>query len=317
MHHLCRGIRESPDQSLLVVLGSSRTGGGFQADLLPPPSWHGTLNPLVFNMSLSGGTPFYELLFLRRMLAAGIHPRWVVIEVLPPALNFQDKYLTDKVLPPRLRWHDLQVLGGMAPRYSGFRYWRWLKANLVPSYASRFPLLSCFSADWLSTAQSFETQRLRQSLSPRGWLPCPRHSVTRKEYDLMFQVAENNYAPALKSFQVAPEADRLVRQILDDCRKEGIEVIGLLRMPEAGDFRALYPPDASRMIDRYLKVLCREYQTDYIDASRWLEDDQFVDGHHLLPSGAERFSLRLWDEMLEKHMHGASEVALARPAELR
>jgi hypothetical protein len=30
----------------------------------------------------------------------------------------------------------------------------------------------------------------------------------------------------------------------------------------------------------------------------------FADGHHLLPFAAERFSLKLWDKALEKHMQG-------------
>src|SRR6266568_3653444 len=86
-------MKKEPDRPLLVVLGSSRIGNGFKADCLPPPTWKGNEVPLVFNMSLAGGTATYELLILKRLLAAGIHPRWLVLEVLPPALNWEEKTL--------------------------------------------------------------------------------------------------------------------------------------------------------------------------------------------------------------------------------
>src|SRR6266567_5123517 len=104
--HLKRRIQKEPGRPLLLVLGSSRVGNGLVADCLPPDSSQGPERPLVFNMSLAGGTPLCELLLLKRVLAAGIHPRWVVIEVLPSSLNWEDKILAspDPVTPSRIRW---------------------------------------------------------------------------------------------------------------------------------------------------------------------------------------------------------------------
>jgi hypothetical protein len=242
-------------------------------------------------MSLCGGTSTCELLFLKRLLAAGIHPRWAVIEVLPPSLNWENRRLAERdfpMAPNRLRWSDLEILDRYAPQHSWYRYRNWFRSNLVPWYANRFSMRSL--GLW------------RNSLSPHGWFRSPFPQVAQEQYDKNVKVARDAYTPAMANFRIAPEADRLLREILDTCRQNAISVIGLLRMPESTGFRELYSPEASRMIDTYLKGLCQEYGTESIDASQWLSDDCFLDGHHMLAHGAERFTLRLWDEVLERHV---------------
>ena len=301
LRYLRQRIKEEPQKPLLVVLGSSRIANGFAADCLPPASWKGDQSPIVFNMSMSGGTPTCELLFVKRLLAAGIHPRWAVIEVLPPLLNWEHIRLADRdfpMAPNRLRWSDLETLDRYAPQHSWYRYRNWFRSNLVPSYSNRFCIMSVV--------------RRRYSVSPYGWSRIPFPSVTQEQYEKYFKVAHDAYGPTLENFRIAPEADRLFREMLDTCRQNAISVIGLLRMPESTDFRKLYSPEADRVIDTYLKGLCEEYGTESIDASQWLSDDCFIDGHHLLAHGAERFTLRLWDEVLERHVRRDNPSTLVR-----
>jgi hypothetical protein len=87
--------------------------------------------------------------------------------------------------------------------------------------------------------------------------------------------------------------------MLEIARKENIEVLGLLLMPEGSDFRNLYSAEACQTIDTYFQGLCRESNTELIDARTWMSDDSFSDSHHLLPCGAEQFTLRLWRDALE------------------
>ncbi len=291
LRHLRQRIREEPKRPLLVVLGSSRISNGFEADCLPPASWKGNQGPIVFNMSIGGGTPTCELLFLKRLLALGIHPRWVVIEVLPPYLNWEPIRLAERdfpMAPNRLRWSDLEILDRYAPQHSWYRYRSWFRSNLVPSYSNRFSIMSLV--------------RRRYSVSPQGWSRFPFPSVTQEQYEKYFKVARDCYTIIMENFRIAPEADRLFREMLDTCSQNGISVIGLLRMPESTGFRKMYSPKVCRLIDTYLKGLCEEYEIESIDASKWLSDDCFADGHHLLAHGAERFTLRLWDEVLERHV---------------
>ncbi|OYV90071.1 MAG: hypothetical protein B7Z73_06395 [Planctomycetia bacterium 21-64-5] len=78
-------LRQLPQRPLLLLLGSSRTAYGVRPDRLFDAATVET--PLVYNFGILGGGPLYELLYFQRLLAAGIRPRWVVIEVHPALLK--------------------------------------------------------------------------------------------------------------------------------------------------------------------------------------------------------------------------------------
>src|SRR4051794_30119361 len=73
-------VRAEPDRPLVLVLGSSRVLNGLAADDLPPGAEPGR-GPLVFNLGLPGAGPVSELVCLRRLLADGIRPKAIVVEV--------------------------------------------------------------------------------------------------------------------------------------------------------------------------------------------------------------------------------------------
>src|SRR6516165_3285350 len=68
-----------PDRSLVVMLGSSRTEGAFEAGRLnglPGPEG----KPLLaYNFGVPASGPLHELLFLQEMLDAGIRPRLLLV----------------------------------------------------------------------------------------------------------------------------------------------------------------------------------------------------------------------------------------------
>src|SRR5262249_52544929 len=87
---------------------------------------------------------------------------------------------------------------------------------------------------------------------------------------------------------------------LDDllafCRSEQIPA-ALILLPESTAFRSWYTPQAVQEIDGFLAELCDGYEVRLIDARPWIPDDCFADGHHLLPTGAKRFTERLAAEL--------------------
>src|SRR5439155_5783078 len=76
-------LAEEPDRELILVLGSSRAGYGFRPEVVPAWQAPAAEAPIIFNFALTGSGPILELLCLRRLLADGIQPNRVIIEVLP------------------------------------------------------------------------------------------------------------------------------------------------------------------------------------------------------------------------------------------
>src|SRR6516225_10207066 len=77
----------SPDRPLLLVIGSSRVSTGIRPEILPGFSTADGRTPVIFNFGVPGAGPTQQLLYLRRLLAEGIRPTWLVVECWPPLLH--------------------------------------------------------------------------------------------------------------------------------------------------------------------------------------------------------------------------------------
>jgi hypothetical protein len=303
-------LAAEPARPLLLVLGSSRVGNGFKADDLPPPGQSGPAAPLVFNMSQSGGTSVSELLTLHRMLALGIRPKYLLIEVLAPALKLDENLLEPgRYLPERLRWSDLDVLRRHAAAGGAWKnYLAWLQWNAVPWYSDRYWLLGRYRPGWLQPGDrtSILVSFWRAALSPCGWLPFGYVTVTPEQYRTFSANVLAGYAPLYRELEVSKRVDLLFREMLEVCRREKITVLGLLLMPESSELRAVCPPEKRALIHSYLTRLCAEYGTAFIDATSWMSNDAFADGQHLLRGGASAFTARLWREALQPRLQAGS-----------
>src|SRR5262249_7123958 len=100
---------EAPGRPLVVVLGSSRAALGFRPDAVAAEAVGE--RPVVFNFAIAGAGPLTELLQLRRLLAAGVRPDWLVIEVMPPLLHQEWPWVEENLIHvERLAWADLRLL---------------------------------------------------------------------------------------------------------------------------------------------------------------------------------------------------------------
>ena len=70
-----------------------------------------------------------------------------------------------------------------------------------------------------------------------------------------------------------------------------------MRMPEGTAFRSWYTPEAESVVAKFLAEVCDRHGVRLLDARCWIADEDFWDGHHLLPGGAARFTRRLLDEL--------------------
>jgi hypothetical protein len=284
-----RALRvEQKDRTLLVVLGSSRAEQGFRPGLLAQSGVASSAPPpLFYNLARGGSSPLLYLLTLRRLLVDGIHPDVLLVEIFPPALVEDEEAAV--IYKPTLRdWPLLR-------RYpiSGRTWAYWLQDRLLLWYKYRSGLLAWTAPRWLPSHarwgehlwdyQGGEWRVIGRNLSPQE-----RRRLTDE--------SQRRYARSLQHFRIAGDADRALLEIFDTCRAQGIAVV-LFLMPESGEFRGWYPPEARRLLSDHLAALGHDYQAQLIDARRWIEDSDFSDGHHLLSRGAALFTQRFANEV--------------------
>jgi len=273
-------------RTLWVTLGSSRAEQGFRPSELADVTDKN--DPLFYNLARGGSSPLMHLLTLRRLLADGVCPDMLLVEIFPPTLVEDDAGVT--VFKPTLR--DVPVLR----RYpvSAETCALWLRDRLLLWHKYRSGLLAWLAPNWLSP---------RARWGDRLWdyrggewrvigacvSPSERHRLTDD--------ARRRYFRSLENFRVADDANRALRELLDLCGQQRIAVV-LFLMPESSEFRGWYPAETRRRLSDYLTELRRDFGVPLLDARRWIDDADFSDGHHLLQRGAVAFTRRFIAEVL-------------------
>jgi hypothetical protein len=293
LERLQRLVARAPDRPLLVMLGSSRTDGLFAArrfDGLPGPGG----KPFVaYNFGVPMAGAMHEWLYLRQMLAAGLRPRLLLVEFLPPLLirNQPDRISVEEGWTS-VRWRSLGEMRALRPYLvrPGEKSQSWLEARLAPWYDYRYfmhgSLIEAFadrrSASWDDFSDPWGYQLPRY--------PAAAERAYRQE------VAHKEHYQNLHTFQLVPGAIQALRDLLECCRREQIPVV-LVLTPESTTFRSWYAPPAAAEIRTLLGELCDAYGVGVIDAREWLADNDLLDGHHVLASGAQTFTTRLLHEL--------------------
>jgi Protein of unknown function (DUF1574) len=293
-HRLARlkeRLREAPGRPVVLLLGSSRTEQGFRAEVLPALRTASGQAPLLFNFAHPAGSQLTHLMNLRRLLAEGIRPDWLVVEIIPTAWH-QDA-VDNEVWG--FNFHtvgaaDLGLLTDYIPTRDLYR--RWLLLRLNAWYNYRFHLLRLGHND----------------LDRLGWPVSVRRTIQPDERRRAYEWNLNICRPYFQDFHITPFTDRTVRAFLDLCREQGIRV-AIFHAPEAVPFQELYAGGPRSLIDTYLAEVSRAYDVPVIDARGWLPDEDFWDSHHVLARGADAFTERLAREAILPLLNGSTPVS--------
>jgi len=292
-----------------VMLGSSRAAFGLRGTLLEERLRRDLGQPVVaFNFGAYGAGPITELINLRRLLADGIRPDLLLIEVTPLFLAGQPGATgeLDTLSPTRLWWDELATLEKYAAFNGEFRETWWL-ANAVPWYGYRFNIVSRIQPKWLTPTLQ---QNVALGMDPCGWAPLPLRQASIELRPKITEATRRTVAPLLHNFQLGGSSARALPDLLELCRSENLR-IALVLMPESSEFRSWYPVEAQAQIQQFIERMSREYSAPLIDARDWVPDAGFSDGHHLLTLGANRFTERLGDDVLRMLKSGSTRPTTA------
>lgn len=288
----------APGRPLFLILGSSRTLSGICPPALPPWPADTGAEPRVFNFSQLGAGPVRELLALRRLLAAGHRPDWLLLEVWPPFWPQQGYWLDEgHIMQQDLRPEDLSVVS----RYFANRREALQKLAaeaLLPITALRSNILARCASFLLSPDQRWREQRFAfwQDGEPSGWRPWLEHG-TADDFRARIAGVKQQTKPCLDHFFISETTDRALREILEECRRQHTKA-ALILMPEHSELRSWYKPAVHEQINVYLDRLKREFQVPVFDTRTWVADDEFHDLTHMAPPAARPFTLRLGRELL-------------------
>lgn len=292
---LRKRLAEAPGRPLMLFMGTSRTLNGVLPSALLESSPEGGTVPLAFNFGQTGASAFKQLLLLRRLLRLGICPKHIYLEVMPALLaNRGEAY--SLVFQRRVGWEDWAVLRRYWPQ--GCSRLGWCKDNLLLGVTCRQSLVGRVFP-WMR-AQPDPSHVFWRWHDRYGFSPCAS-GLTRATPQLHAKGlahSRQQYLHQLCDFQVAADEARSVREFLDLCRRRQIGVT-LVLMPESSVFRSWYPPPAVARLDAFLADLRRDCGVAVVDAHDWVPDWGFVDGHHLLVSGALTFTRRFGREVYQ------------------
>ncbi len=303
---------EAPGRPLVLVLGSSRVemglvAGRVRAALANRPA-------LVFNFGLSGGGSLLEAIALRRLLAAGVRPDLLVLEVLPLTLNqpgarpVEEEWLD----AARLTWDEIRFVR----RYSADRrsLLQWLKGRAFPCERHHHGLRCGVALD--SADPAARPERTPRPTDAFGWSPSLCEDVTPEERRSHAAFATAQYEAARGDFRLAEGPTQALRESLALCRREGVPV-ALLLMPEGEAFRSQWSPATRAALDEAVAGLARAADVSLIDTRAWMNEDAFWDGHHLQPRGAVAFTERFASEVIPALVSaGVKPAARPDPAEV-
>jgi hypothetical protein len=298
----------SSPASRVLFIGSSRTQNAVDTGALQTMLTKELGREVkAFNFALAGCGPVTDAVYLRRLVADGAKPDFVLLEVHPVFLAGQrpDPPETRWLLPIRLRNAELPLVAsfGFPSKPSSAAGWRgWL----MSWYEYRFILIDRYAG----TLRTMPKLNDGHEPDEHGFVRA--REVTDAERAVFQELTRRQYADYFPDYRPNGPGAAALRDMLDTCKANGWKG-AIFLPPESSAFRGWYAEAGRRELDTLLRNLAAEYGVPLIDARAWLADANIADGHHLSGSGADIFTAKLAREAIAPWMTEATRSS-TKPA---
>ncbi len=242
---------------------------------------------------------------LRRLLARGVRPAWVVAEVWTPFLTQRKGFAeADYVGKVDLQPADAAVVGRYFadpwPAYS-----RLAEAALVPAFGLRSQLLAAYSpfVERPAPARFGDWSNPILRVEGYGWLPAPDPPAAPEIFRDHIRRYQESLRDVYTAFRISLIADGALRELLTTCSRHHIQVAFLLA-PEHSSVRACSVAEVQARMNAYLADLTREYGAPVVDTRDWVPDEDYIDSRHVLPPVAAPYTERFTREVLRPLLAG-------------
>jgi hypothetical protein len=262
----------------------------FAPERLPPLPTAAGDDCLPFNFGHVGGGPVMNLMQVHRLLADGVRPDWLLLEVMPAFVSHEGWQFISLHTAAR----DFPALRGHMPWYHLYGDYLVRRLELGPKYPGE--VLRRIAPAWAPAPLTEPTRLL-----PLGGCPTLKDDVAPADRERLTALAAGHLHDRLRRFRISPRGDRATRALLDVLRHSGVRTV-LVLLPEGPTFESWYGPGGRELVGQYCADLGREYAAKVVDARRWLTDADFYDSHHVLRRGAEAFTDRLGRDVLRPYL---------------
>jgi len=283
-----------PDRKVVVLLGTSRTMLGINACRLTQSGTN-----LCYNFGMPAAGPTRQLLTWRRLVASGLKPDAVAIEILPALHTHDGQKLFESRWsdPSRLSFDEMrQLVPSYAQPMRGAI--RWGVSRLAPfvrySPTTYRQYLASGEAYVAPSSEGIPSDEFgwRQGFSIHGWEDSHREKATR--------MLLRQYRRACEDPRPAP-GEPMLEVLLDELCTAGVPAV-VFTMPESSAFH-LQAMKVEPAVSR-VKAACQQHEVPFVDLRREMPDEAFYDGHHLHPETADAFTVKFAQKVLAETPHG-------------
>ncbi len=307
LRQLRRRIAAGLERPCVVMLGSSRTLNAFNAGLVEwrraaargPPA-------TVYNFGLPGASSLAELVMLGRLLADGVRPEVLLVEVSP---TFMTRPPDFGMFPAHRIWkREVPLLAAWLGQGEALGA-QWWHGRLVPCYTHREAILYSICPKLL--AKESYGPWFKQ-FDPAGWERFDAQGFGPTFRHRALEHTRRELTRGLAEGRVSAVSRAALIQLVETCRHEGIRLVLVLPPVEAA-FRSGDVLAAESETDALLDRLHDDYGVAFVDARDWVVEEHFFDSYHVLDAGASAFSERLTRQVLVPQLR-RFEVARRPPA---
>jgi len=281
------------DPFRVIVLGSSRAAAAVEPAVLETTLTSEIGRPVAaFNMAMQGDGPIGQLIHLRRILASGVKPDVVVVELLPSTFLFGDRPYDFSVLrPERLRYDEIDVVVKYGYPEAATRK-EWREATLNPWFGTRFQLLARVQRLWLPTGVVTYQKDAGKLGGWNPWAAYPPHLYRQRVNEV-----KQTYEPQLQALKFSGPQMAALDGLLAECKTANVRVAVVIP-PEGSEFRSWYPDRVVEELKALTDRLRMTHGVLIVDARQWLPDEAFADSHHVIRQWAKPYTERLVREVI-------------------
>jgi hypothetical protein len=283
-NQLRQRLKEEPGRPLVVALGSSQTLCALNVRQINEARASADL--LVFNYALPGCGLYHQQTILEGLLARGIKPDGIIVEITAFALPV-DPAIADLPLGA-YTWSEVRAIARRRGTHAV--YLDWFESRSIPWFTHRQAIMRCILPKWMPEELRIYVPWGRDT-DPSGWYANPTPPDPK-----YIETSRQAWEAALQNYDIVNANRAALFEIVRICHERKIKIMFLLP-PVGPAAMSWYGPRTEPMLQELLAQIRVRSGAPIIDARTWFESESpFVDTVHLTPEGSTQFTRRFASE---------------------